>query len=104
MRQIINPVGRHTDVIQPFAADLFTGAVAHSLFHIVAVLIGVQRIQPYKHHVLILGLELRLAVDSPGKIPVVGTVLNGDDASGRYLARTRIALADIHNVPNYLFV
>ena len=48
--------------------------------------------------------ELRLTVDGPGKIPVVGAVLNGDDTAGGYLTRTRVALADIHNVLYYLFV
>ena len=44
-------------------------------------------------------LELRLTVDCPGKIPVVGAVLNGYNTAGRYLAGAWVAFADIHNMP-----
>ena len=86
--QRIDLFGRHADVVQPLTADLLASAVPHGLLYIVAFLIGVQRIQPHKHHVLILGLELRLAVNGPGEIPVVGAVLDGDNAAGGYLCRS----------------
>ena len=53
---------------------------------------------------LILRLELRLTVDCPGKIPVVGAVLNGYNTAGRYLAGAWVAFADIHNMPDNLLV
>ena len=58
-------VGRNADVIQPLAADFLARTVAHCLLYIVALAVGVKRIQPYKHHILILRLELGLTVDGP---------------------------------------
>ena len=104
MRQRVDAVGRNADVIEPLAADLLAGAVAHGLFHIVAGLARVEGIQPDEHRVLILRLELRLTVDRPGEVPVVGAVLHGHDAARCHLARARVALADAHNVPDDLLV
>ena len=73
-------------MVQPLTADFLTGTVTHSLIDIVSILIGIERIQPYEHCVFVLRFELRLTVDGPGKIPVVDTVLNGDDTTGRYLS------------------
>ena len=46
----------------------------------------------------------RQTVDCPGKIPVVGAVLNGYNTAGRYLSRAWVAFADIHNMPDDLLV
>ena len=91
-------------MVQPFTANLFAGAVAHRLFYIVALFVCIEGIKPYQNHVLILRLELRLTVDCPGKIPVVGAVLNGYNTAGRYLAGAWVAFADIHNMPDNLLV
>ena len=91
-------------MIQPLTANLFAGAVPHGFLHIVAFLVGIEGIQPYKYHILVLRLELRLTVDRPGEIPVVRAVLDSDDTAGRYLAGTRIPLADFHDILNDLLV
>ena len=91
-------------MVEPLAADLFTGAVPHCLFDIVALFVCVQRIEPHKHGVFILRLKLRLTVDCPGEIPVIGAVLYGDDSASCYLARAGVALAYIHNVTDYFIV
>lgn len=104
VRQGVDSVGRHADVIQPFAADLFAGAIAHGFLHIVALAVGIQRIEPDQHHVLILRFELRLAVDRPGEIPVVRAVLDGDDTTGRDLTGAGVTLADVHNIPDDFLV
>ena len=95
---------RHADVVQPLPADLLAGAVPHGLLHVVAFLVGIQGVQPHQHHVLVLRLELGLTVDRPGKIPVVGAVLDGDDAAGGHLAGAGITLADVHDVLDDLLV
>lgn len=100
----VNFIGRNTNMVQPLAANLFAGAVTHRFFYIVALFIRIERIKPYQNHALILGLELWLTVDCPGKIPVVGAVLNGYNTAGRYLSRAWVAFADIHNIPDDLLV
>ena len=85
-------------MVQPLTADLLAGALAHGLPDIVALAIGMQAVDPHQHGVLILALELRLAVDGPGEVPVLHAILYGDDTAGGHLAGTGIALADIHNV------
>ena len=100
----VNFIGRNTNMVQPLAANLFAGAVTHRFFYIVALFIRIERIKPYQNHALILGLELWLTVDCPGKIPVVGAVLNGYNTAGRYLSRAWVAFADIHNMPDDLLV
>ena len=91
-------------MIEPLAADLFAGALAHGLADVVARTVGVERVQPHEHRVLILRLELRLTVDRPGKVPVLGAVLDRDDAAGRDLALARVAVADVDDVPDDLLV
>ena len=49
-------------MIEPLAADLLAGALAHGLADVVARAVGVERVQPDENGVLILRLELRLTV------------------------------------------
>ena len=100
----INFIGRNTNMVQPFTANLFAGAVAHRFFNIVALFIRIERIKPYQNHIFVLGFELWLTIDCPRKIPVIGAVLNGYDTAGRYLAGAWVTLAYIHNIPDNLLV
>ena len=91
-------------MVEPLLADLFTRAVPHGFFHIVSGLVGVQRIQPYKHHVLVLGFELGLTIDRPREVPVLRAVLDSDDTASCDLSGARITLANVDDMLNDFFV
>ena len=91
-------------MVEPLTADLLACAITHCFLYIVAFLVCIKGIQPYKNHIFILRLELRLAVYRPRKVPVFRAVLYGDNAACCYLAHAWVTLADIHNISDYLIV
>ena len=89
-------------MIQPFLADLLTGAIPHRLVDIIAGLIGEQTVYPYKALVLGLVTELRLTVDGPGKKP--GRISCGNNTACHNTAAERIAMADILDIRDDLII
>ena len=83
----MDPVGRHTHVVEPFLADLLTRAVLHLLADVVARVVGQQRVDPDADLVGRLVAELLLAVDRPAHEPV--RVLDAHDAAGHGVAAER---------------
>ena len=91
-------------MVQPLPANLLTGTVAHRLLYIITLFIGTQGINPNQNRILVLSLELRLAVNRPGKIPVIGAVLYGNNTTGRHLSFPWISLTNIDNMLYNLFI
>ena len=84
--ELVDPVGRHTHVVEPFLADLLTRAVLHLLADVVARVVGQQRVDPHADLVGRLVAEL-LVVDRPAHEPV--RVLDAHDAAGHGVAAER---------------
>ena len=83
-------------MIQPFHADLLTGAVAHRFLDEIAWLIREQTVDPDQKLILRLVPELRLTIDRPAEQP--GRILDGHDTAGHDFSRERIALADFLDI------
>ena len=102
LRQLLDLVLRHAQMIQPLLADLLACALPHGLLHIIALAVGEQRIHPDEALILRLALKLRLPVDRPAHEP--GGILHRDNAAGHNASGERVAVADILDVRNDLLI
>ena len=93
VRQVIDAVGGHADVIQPFGAQFRARACRHRLLDVIAIVMPtVEPIPPDEAVVGGLVGELALAVDGPRQQPA--GILCRHDAAGDDLSRQRVAVAD----------
>ena len=91
-------------MVEPLLAYFLTSAIAHGFLNKITRLVGAQCIDPDKYSVLVLCSELRLSVDGPREVPVIGTILNGYDAASCDLTFSWVSLADANNLLDDLFV
>ena len=91
-------------MIQPLPANFFTCTIPHCLLHIISFFIRCKCIYPDQNRIFILRFKLRLAIDCPRKIPVIGTILHCHNSSGCYLSFSRITLANADNLLDNLFI